>query len=259
MSDTINKNYTIAESYELPSKGLIYDNKVDPYVELRSMTTREEMKRLAPSKTPLKVLSDIIQTCMITKPSIDVYDMCIGDYEFLLHKLRIVTHGPEYRISIRCPHCNSIHEEIINLDDLKVITYEDDEVKELMSLTLPKTQKQITLRYQTPRIVDNINLKIEEFNKKNKGTIINPNILFTLQALLDTVEGQKLNYSKLEDFINTLPFADTNYILAKIEELNRKVGLDTVIEITCKKCGGEVFTFFRYGPEFFRPTIDGDR
>ena len=60
------RNYTIVESYELPSKGLIYDTKIEPHVELRSMTTREEMRRLAPSNTPLKVLSEIIETCMIT-------------------------------------------------------------------------------------------------------------------------------------------------------------------------------------------------
>ena len=249
-------NYTIAESYELPSKGLIYDTKIEPHVELRSMTTREEMRRLAPSNTPLKVLSEIIETCMITKPKVHVYDMCIGDYEYLLQKLRVVTHGPEYKIQIACPNCGSVHTETINLDDLKTITYNDDEVRALMDLTLPKSGNHITLKYQTPRIVDDIGLKIEQFNKKNKDSTINPNILFTLQSLIDTVDGQKLSYSGLEDFINKLPFADTNYILAKIEEVNKRIGLDNIIELVCGRCGGDVLTFFRYGPEFFRPTLD---
>ena len=34
--------YTIAEGYSLPSKGKIYDVKVDPQIELRSMTARDE-------------------------------------------------------------------------------------------------------------------------------------------------------------------------------------------------------------------------
>ena len=37
-------DYTIMEGYELPSKGKIYAANVDPHVELRSMTARDEMK-----------------------------------------------------------------------------------------------------------------------------------------------------------------------------------------------------------------------
>jgi hypothetical protein len=58
-------NYTIGEGMELPSKGLIYDKKVNPYIELRSMTARDEMKRLSPSPAKFKVLADIIEECMI--------------------------------------------------------------------------------------------------------------------------------------------------------------------------------------------------
>ena len=41
-----NTNYTIAEGYRLPSEGLIYDVAVNPEIELRSMSARDEMKRL---------------------------------------------------------------------------------------------------------------------------------------------------------------------------------------------------------------------
>ena len=52
------QNYTIAEGYELPSKGLIYEGvSVNPHVELRSMTARDEMKRLNSSTTPFKTLA----------------------------------------------------------------------------------------------------------------------------------------------------------------------------------------------------------
>ena len=63
-------DYTIMEGYELPSKGKIYTEKVNPHVELRSMTARDEMKRLSPSSTPLKTLADIIEGCCIEQPAI---------------------------------------------------------------------------------------------------------------------------------------------------------------------------------------------
>ena len=62
-------NATIFESFTLPSKGLIYNKEIDPHVTLRSMTTMEEMKRLSPSDTPYKVMSDIIEACMQEKPA----------------------------------------------------------------------------------------------------------------------------------------------------------------------------------------------
>ena len=37
-------DYTIAETFTLPSEGKIYSQKVNPQVQLRSMTTEEEMR-----------------------------------------------------------------------------------------------------------------------------------------------------------------------------------------------------------------------
>ena len=70
--------FTIMEGYTLPSKGKIYSENVNPLIELRSMTAREEMRRLSPSSTPLKTLADIIEDCCIEKPAIHVYDMSLG-------------------------------------------------------------------------------------------------------------------------------------------------------------------------------------
>ena len=109
-------DYTIAEGYTLPSKGKIYTETVNPNIELRSMTAREEMRRLSPSSTPLKTLADIIEDCCIEKPAVHVYDMSLGDYEFLLHKLRIVTYGEDYKVSLRCPECGETIETIAKLE-----------------------------------------------------------------------------------------------------------------------------------------------
>ena len=115
----MSQNYTIAESYTLPSRGKIYDEPVKATVKVRSMTTEEEMRRLAPTDTPYKVMSEIIEDCLVEKPGISVYDMCLGDYQFLLHKLRIVTYGTEYRMMVTCPNCGETYETRISLDDLQ--------------------------------------------------------------------------------------------------------------------------------------------
>ena len=61
MAEERQTNYTIGEGFILPSCGKIYDKAVNPNVELRSMTARDEMKRLSPSATQFKKLADIIE------------------------------------------------------------------------------------------------------------------------------------------------------------------------------------------------------
>ena len=81
-------DYTLTGNYVLPSLGKIYNCDVNPNVKLRSMTVAEEMKRLNSSDRPYKNLADIIDDCLIDKPGISSYDMCLGDFQYLLHKLR---------------------------------------------------------------------------------------------------------------------------------------------------------------------------
>lgn len=111
---------TIFENFVLPSGGAIYGTFVNPNVTLRSMTTMEEMKRLSPTDTPYKVMSDIIEDCMKPKPAIHVYEMCLGDYQYLLHKLRIVTYGPDYKMTVKCKDCGETTESIGNLESLQI-------------------------------------------------------------------------------------------------------------------------------------------
>ena len=174
------QKYTIAEGYELPSKGLIYDCPVNSHIELRSMTARDEMKRLAPSTTPLKILADIIEDCMLEKPAIHVYDMAVGDYEYLLHRLRVVTYSDSYKIGLTCPHCGEYFETNTHLDDLEVKDFDRDKFESLKTFTLPKSNHTITLKNQTPRILDTIEVKSKEMRRKYKDASINFETLITL-------------------------------------------------------------------------------
>ena len=254
MAEERQTNYTIGEGVDLPSKGLIYDKKVNPHVELRSMTARDEMKRLSPSTTQFKVLSDIIEGCMIEKPAIKVYDMALGDYEFLLHKLRIVTYGDEYKIAIRCPYCGEEVETTAHLEELAVKEFDLKKFEELKTITLPKSKSVVTLKFQTPRMLDEIESKTKEMKRKYKDADIAFDLLILLESVIDTVDGAKLDSARLETYVNNLPAMDMTKIVNAVDELNALIGIDNNLIVDCNKCGGEVHTSFRYGSEFFRPT-----
>lgn len=252
----VEKDYTIAEDFTLPSGGVIYEGKnVNPVIRLRSMTTRDEMKRQSHTETPYKTLADLIESCCIEKPAVSVYDMALGDYEFLLHKLRIVTYGPDYKMTMICPNCQNVVDGSVNLEELQPLDFDQTKFDEAKSITLPRSKKRIVLRYQTPRMLDDIELANKEAKRKNKNSSIDVSMLVTLKAIIKTVDGQVLSSIELENFINNLPAADSNYLLQKSAELNNMIGLDTEVNVTCTACGEDIVTRFRFGPEFFRPTI----
>ena len=247
-------NYTIAEGYTLPSKGKIYSENVNPHVELRSMTAREEMRRLSPSSTPLKTLADIIEDCCIEKPAIHVYDMSLGDYEFLLHKLRIVTYGEDYKVSLRCSECGEMIETVAKLDQLGVKEFDEEKIRELQTFSLPSSGRIISLNFLTPRRVEEMEVKVKDMKRRYKTATIDFETLVRVLCNIDLVDGEKKNEHELEQLITNLPARDLQKILNHIDKLNQQIGLDNILYLACPKCGEEVTTFFRFGPEFFRPT-----
>jgi hypothetical protein len=247
-------DYTIMEGYELPSKGKIYDKVVNPHIELRSMTARDEMKRLSPSITPLKTLADIIEGCCIEKPAIHVYDMALCDYEFLLHKLRIVTYGEDYKIALRCSGCGEAIETVAKLDQLEVRDFDEEEVKALQTFSLPKSGHTITLNFLSPRMVEEMEVKVKDMRRRYKNVTIDFETLVRLMFNIELIDGEKKSETELENFVTNLPALDLQKILNNIDKLNQQIGLDNLLYITCPKCNEELTTFFRFGPEFFRPT-----
>ena len=244
----------IKEDFELPSKGRIYGKKFDPSFTLRSMTVEDEMKRLAPSNNPYKAMSEIIESCLAEKFPIPVYDLCLGDYTYLLHKLRVVTYGADYNLRFTCPYCGNSEVITIDLDDMKINKY-DDSIKELMTVKLPVTGNEVKLRFQTPRDLDRINGEAKKMREDFPDMTGDPTILLTLQSLIDSVDGEPIDPIMIKETLKKLPMKDTNIISQVATKLNSSIGVDTNLHLKCTKCGGEVDTPFRYTNEFFGPTI----
>jgi len=247
---------TIAESYTLPSKGLIYKTPINPEVTIRSMTLAEEMRRtqLQQNKDEAyRMMSDIIDDCIETKLPISSYDMCLGDYQFLLHKLRIITYGPEYKMAILCSNCGERNDLTINLDDLKVIEIPEN-YQELTEITLPRTKDVIKLKFQTPRMLDMIAKERRDMKKQFPDLEGDPTILIELQNVIEEVNGKKMPKLGLQEYIKNLPMMDIQYLLQGASKLSDCIGIDPSIKFKCDSCGVENDASFRFTLEFFTPT-----
>lgn len=250
------ENYTIAETFTLPSKGKVYqEGLVVPTFKISSMTTNQEMRRLSPSELPYKNMADVIDECMIQSPGISAYDMCVGDYQFCLHKLRIVTYGPEYKTISICPYCGSRNEEVLNLEDFLVKEY-SGELDRYREFDLPISKKHITLRMQTPRRLDEISVKVKEYKRKNPSSTMDLSLVFALSTLIESIDGKMVNELQAEEFVRQLPMRDTNFIVQNSDKFNDSIGIDTSMTQTCNLCTMDYPTALQITSEFFRPTID---
>lgn len=249
-------NFTIANEYTLPSLGKVYAKEINPTFKLRSMTTVEEMKRLNHSDKPNKNLAEIIDDCLVENIGISAYDLCVPDFQYMLHKLRIVTYGTSYKLNSNCPWCGSGNINIVNLDDLNLVEFNPETYAKYSEFELPYTKSQIKIAMQTPRILDNIAAKVKDVRKKNPEFQGDPAFLFTLEAMIDTINGSTPDRFRIMDYVRKLPMMDTNYILKSAEKLNESFGLDKSLEHTCSVCGMDYTGNFRTTSEFFGPSID---
>ena len=253
----IGKFITIKEQFTLPSKGKVYGVAFDPTVTIRSMTTQEEMILTGYSENEYKKICDVIESCIEEKLPVHVYDMCIGDYIFLLHKFRIVCYGSSYPLKLQCPNCSNIVSSDINLDNLEPIEFDAEAIGD-REITLPVTKLKVKLCFQTPRVLDEIKSKAKDYKAKKKTPGVNYDMLFEVMSFIAKVDNETLDELQLEQLVLKLPTKDAKYILQKGKELNGKVGLDTSVLATCPECGWEVLTRFQFQPEFFNPEIHED-
>ncbi len=249
------EDYTIKETYTLPSLGKLYGGSVPTKETLRSMTTADEMARLNNQHSGYKAMCDLIDSCRVDRnKSISCYDMCIGDYVFLLHKLRVVTYGSSYKLACTCPVCRVTSSETIDLDSIVSHEY-TDEVLKYFHRDLPVSKKSVTLNYQTPHMLDDIEDRIKEIKGKS-ASHVDRGLAITLQFLIKEIDGKAPNVIELEEFCQNMPMRDANEILKCTEKINNSIGLDMDIEVDCEVCGNNYRTMFRQTTEFFGPSID---
>lgn len=250
----MNNNYPITLDCTLPSRGLIYEHRVNPEIKLRSMTTLDEMKRLSKSDNQYQNMAEMIDDCIVSEVGMSTYDMCIADYKYLLYKLRQVTYGDTYKISTSCPYCGYSEVEEIKISGLEVIQLEtiDDD---MFNFTLPKSGTKIEMAFQTPRMLDNITRSIRESKQRKNKSQWDETLLFSIRHLVKTVDGKILDPVSKEEWIKNLPMVDTNTILSKSDKFNITFGLNTDIDYECELCGAVSPLNVRITSEFFRPAL----
>lgn len=239
-------------TFKLPTLGYLYKN-IPGEITVRSLTTQDEKKLYGSMSS--KTVSQVIQGAITEPSNIDLGEILPMDEVFILLMIRIASYGPEYTIRGKCPTCGKKHDYHVNLNELDV-TYLNEDFKEPIKLTLPRSQAEVEIKLLRKKDNDAIENRVKRMSKKSNQ--VDPEELaYTLRLarMIVSINGNsELEENQILTFINKLQSYDSLYIRDAVDELV-DCGVDSVFNVECPSCGEEFDLAFTINSEFFRPRL----
>lgn len=236
---------------DLPSRGLLYGGRIPPSIALRSMTTKEEKILYAGSGQD--VFKKVLRNCIVDPKNLDVDELISADISCIILQLRIITYGPEYNVSAKCPYCD--HRDVYKIDLTKFdIDYLDPNFKEPIIVDLHRLKHRLEIRL--PR--DKDNEFIQKFAQKQSKQFGIPAREFEYSARLASyiqkIDSNPIDFIEAYAFIdNGIPSADSAQIQTAIDDV--RFGVNEIASVLCTDCGREFQFNVPLEREFFRPSI----
>jgi phage FluMu protein Com len=241
-------NYT--EKHLLPSKGLL-NPEITPEIVLRNMTTSDEKTLLGSTPDALDI---ILKNCIVSPKDLVLEELISPDKHFLLLKLRVISYGSDYFVSVKCPSCGATPEYKINLDSLPLDYLPDDFQDPYDSFELPMGKQVIELKIPKVKDLNEADVKSRRFHKKYSEVKGDMSYIYRLMANVYSVDGKELSPSELQAFIENMSSMDASYMKNRMNKL--KVGIDTEIMEECPKCHADHKFELPITYEFFRTRFE---
>lgn len=248
-------------SFQLPSKGLFYDNGelspdvVNGEVHVRPMSALHEITMKNPDMLfSGKAIETVFTECVdgVEKPSL----LFSKDVDAIMLFLRAVTYGGDYEFTARhidsagnpvCPDAKT-HSYVDNLEPHIFACKFVDPTTAVENFKVELSNGQIVSMYpnrynQVVDLVKNSNMinnksTPEEQVDHLKRTLIGI-LMSVIKSVEDTINGERAvitNRDFILEWLVALPAPMTNKLASKIDELN-DWGISTVATVECKDCG----------------------
>jgi hypothetical protein len=149
-----------------------------------------------------KIQAECLKKCLEPTPEVDPYDWHTSDFTAANLAQRMAAKGKILPLIIKCS-CGYQEEIKVDLSTIKIN-------KPKLPLDLEYTTSTgdlLQLRFFTPRILDSIKVNIDKFKEEYPEATQDLGLQETCRALIVSVNGQKLPYSQM-----------TNYLLDSYEE-----------------------------------------
>lgn len=244
----------------LPSNGKVYP-ATSPLcgrtsLLINSMTAAQE--NILTNRSFAKrgvLLTQLIQSCLREKTTINVRDMLIGDRNTIMVGLRASGYGPDYKVKVTCPDCSEVSTQEFALDQLPVRRLKIEPVEEnsnLFEFTLPQSKKRVKFRFLTG--ADEEEIAVSQTQKKKVGVghdtdIITSGLLQTIVSI-DGVSDR----SQIAMALPHMLAYDSQALRRYIQD--NEPGMQLKGRMTCEQCGHVGEVDMPIGASFFWPGAE---
>lgn len=251
--DIISTNTPITETVHLPSRGLIPGI---PESVIIKPVQRKDKKKILMSEVnnPLLVL---LQSCIISPPNFNVYDLLPFDSEYLLFRLRILTYGAEHTFRLTCSNCGHINDVDADFNDIQIEPVPDDFSLTFKLPKLPINGSSITFRLLTEGDLTNIDKKAEELIEATNNKSARIDMLW--ESRIAAINDQALSPIEISQFLDELTDYDSEYLMEYYSEFSNDYGIQHKLHYKCDQCHQIEEGTLPSVYSFFRPDIKIDR
>jgi len=233
---------------ELPTGYLDDEGVLHKDVEIKEMTGEEE-DILASAKTPMySRMNRLLENCVVSIGKYSKKDarwkniirsLSASDRIYLILQLRILSLGPVFASKCRCPECDHLTLQNVDLNHFKVDGLRNP-LRKTWEIELPSSKKKVTMKALNGWSEEAIHKQAESKDRLSiamLGRIVE----------FDGKQPVKINVLK------TLGWKDRSAIREAFKE--EEGDMDTSIEYSCGECGAEVNHDVDIGtPNFFFPS-----
>jgi len=225
----------IITEVSLPSRGLLYSKEIQWQNQLKAPRLKD--RGLADSTRRLKLQANILDNTLVQPLGISAYDLHTADFIYLNLRQRQLSKGATpYRVLVRCKKCGKIHKVDVDLStlDIKYLTEKPDYTMETSSGDV------LTFTFVTPRILDDSVINAESYRETYPEVELDEETLKTqefLRLLIKEVNGKRLTYAQMTDYITSMYISDVDLLLSKAREAD--FGVDFIQSFPCD-CGNTV-------------------
>lgn len=222
--------------FTLPN-GAEIEGKLYNLIELDEIRGRHQNMLINPSpKTPIDYMEPLITDLIIdlvnsdsesilqhvSKKDLVLHKLPIQDIQFILIKIREVSYGPEYLMTLSCTHCQAINSAKLDISTLQVFPRKD-KISE-SDMVLPKDK--LEFRYKHLSLGNLLKMAIQDGEDEFTKSMLTSLTSFMLERIGD---NSKIKPSDLDD----LRGSDLDYIRDNVPELSE---VDMKVEHNCTSC-----------------------
>ena len=234
---------------ELPSQGLLYDNKKSS-VKVEYLTAMDENVLVSPNILNSGRVLDVLLERKVKNLGFPVGELLDGDRVALLLFLRTTSFGEEFKQGV-INKDGDVVEGTIDLSELKQrkLTIKPDENNEF-DFELPKGKQKIKFRFLNG--VDEKDVEDKDMlMKKRFDTDISFALTLKLEKIIMSINGNR-DKMFIGNYIKTMTILDSRSLNKYIRENEPGIDFETKARIQ----GGEsVDTFLRINKSFFWPEL----